>query len=401
MFWFLLSAFPILYNRTARRKNDLFGAALENIKQGKRFRVKPGTKCRRNLSQYMPKTFLIYGANGYTGELVARFAAERGLQPILAGRNAEKVKEIAGAHGFDFRVFSLDETEKLEAALSEVEFVLHCAGPFSLTSKPMVEACLRTKKHYLDITGEISVFEEMAARDARAREAGIMIMPGVGFDVVPSDCLAKHLKNRLPSATRLTLTFYGLGKISHGTQATMLMNLGKGGAVRRGGAITSVPAAYKTREIDLGNSKKTAVTIPWGDVSTAFYSTGIPNIEVYTVIPESNITMLKISRYLGWLLEREFIKNFALAKIPSGGPSDAEREKGKTYLWGEAADEAGNVVKSEQFGMEGYTMTALTALKIAEKILDGNFCAGFQTPAKCYGADLILEIEGIERIDSE
>lgn len=349
----------------------------------------------------MPETFLIYGANGYTGELVARFAAERGLKPILAGRNAAKVEEIANQHGFEYRVFSLEETEKLAAALREVEFVLHCAGPFSLTSAPMVEACLRAGKHYLDITGEISVFEEMAARDAEAKNAGIMLMPGVGFDVVPSDCLAKHLKDRLPSATHLTLTFYGLGKISHGTQTTMLMNLGKGGAVRRKGVITSVPAAYKTREIDLGSSKKTAVTIPWGDVSTAFYSTGIPNIEVYTVIPESNITMLKLSRYLGWFLSLDAVKNFALGKIPSGGPTDEEREKGKTYLWGEASDDAGNVVKAEQIGMEGYTMTALTALKIAEKILDGNFCTGFQTPAKCYGADLILEIEGIERIDSE
>lgn len=347
------------------------------------------------------KTFLIYGANGYTGELIARFAAERGLKPILAGRNAEKVEEIATEHGFEFRVFSLSETEKLDAALHEVEFVLHCAGPFSLTSAPMVEACLRNKRHYLDITGEISVFEEMAARDEAAKTAGIMIMSGVGFDVVPSDCLAKHLKDRLPTATHLTLTFYGLGKISHGTQATMLLNLGKGGAIRENGKIKSVAAAYKTKEIDLGASKKTAVTIPWGDVSTAFYSTEIPNIEVFTVLPESNITMLKLSRYFGWLMSRDFFKDFALKQIPSGGPSDEEREKGKTYLWGEASDEAGNVVKAEQIGMEGYTMTALTALKIAEKILDGDFCAGFQTPAKCYGADLILEIEGTERIDSE
>lgn len=345
------------------------------------------------------KTFLIYGANGYTGEMIARFAAERGLKPLLAGRNAEKVAEIANQHGFEFRVFSLEETAKLDEVLREVEFVLHCAGPFSLTSKPMVEACLRNGKHYLDITGEISVFEEMAARDAQAKAEGIMIMSGVGFDVVPSDCLAKHLKNRLPSATNLTLTFYGLGKISHGTQTTMTMNLGSGGAIRENGKIKSVPAAYKTKEIDLGAKKMKAVTIPWGDVSTAFYSTGIPNIEVFTVLPESNITMLKLSRYLGWLMSLESFKNFAIKQIPAGGPSDEEREKGRTYLWGEASDADGNIVKAEQIGMEGYTMTALTALNIAEKILDGNFCAGFQTPAKCYGADLILEIEGIERIE--
>src|SRR6187402_2417612 len=188
----------------------------------------------------MAKTFLLYGANGYTGELITRFAAERGLKPILAGRNAIKIEELAKKHHLDYRVFSLDETDRIDAALQEVEMVLHCAGPFSITSRPMAEACLRNKKHYTDITGEIAVFEAMAALDKKAQEAGIMLMPGVGFDVVPSDCLARHLKDRLPSATHLTLAFYGMGRISHGTQATMTMNVGRGGAIRKNGVIESV-----------------------------------------------------------------------------------------------------------------------------------------------------------------
>lgn len=347
------------------------------------------------------QNFLIYGANGYTGELIARFAAERGVKPVLAGRNAEKIEALAKQYEMPFRVFDLNDAEKLDAALQETEFVLHCAGPFSITSRPMVEACLRNKRHYTDITGEIAVFEAMARLDAKAKDAGIMIMPGVGFDVVPSDCLARHLKNRLPSATNLTLAFYGMGRISHGTQATMTMNVGKGGAVRRNGEITSVPAAYKTREIDFGEVQKTGVTIPWGDVSTAYYSTEIPNIEVYTVMPESNLKMLKLSRYLGWLLATKPVQNYLQKQIPAGGPSDEERGKGKTYLWGEASDAEGNKVEARQQGMEGYTLTALTALQIAGKILAGNFCAGFQTPAKCYGADLILEIEGTRREDVE
>lgn len=347
----------------------------------------------------MSENFLIYGANGYTGDLVTRFAAERGLKPILAGRNAEKIEALARNFEMPFRIFDLNNAAKVDAALQEVEFVLHCAGPFSITSEPMVEACLRNGRHYLDITGEISVFEAMAERDKAAKDAGIMIMPGVGFDVVPSDCLALHLKNRLPSATNLTLAFYGLGRISHGTQATMTMNIGKGGAIRRNGEIISVPAAYKTREIDFGEFQKTGVTIPWGDVSTAFYSTGIPNVEVYTIIPEAQLKLLKLSRYLGWVLGSSPIQSILQKQIPAGGPSDEEREKGKTFLWGCALDEQGNKAEARQFGMEGYTMTALTALKISEKILNGHFCTGFQTPAKCYGADLILEIEGIRRED--
>ena len=348
----------------------------------------------------MPKTFLIYGANGYTGELITRFAADRALKPILAGRNETKIADLAGKYGFECRGFSLEETAKLDAALQEVEMVLHCAGPFSITSRPMVEACIRNKKHYTDITGEISVFETCAAFDKKAQDAGVMVMPGVGFDVVPSDCLAKHLKDRLPTATHLSLAFYGMGRISHGTQATMTMNVGKGGAIRKDGKITSVPAAWKTQEIDFGATKKMGVTIPWGDVSTAFYSTGIPNIEVFTVVPPSSLKMMKMSRYLGWLLATSPIQKYLQSKIPAGGPSDVEREKGKTLMWGKATDPDGNSVESRQQGPEGYTLTAIAALNIAEKILAGNFKPGYQTPAKAYGADLILDIEGTARQDT-
>jgi len=347
----------------------------------------------------MSNNFLIYGANGYTGELITRFAVERGLKPILAGRSAIKVEELAKKHHLEYRVFSLDETDRLDAALQEVDMALHCAGPFSITSRPMVEACLRNKKHYTDITGEISVFEGAAAMGKKAEDAGIMVMPGVGFDVVPSDCLARHLKDRLPSATHLSLAFYGMGRLSHGTQATMTMNVGKGGAIRKDGKITGVPAAWKTQEIDFGEVTKTGVTIPWGDVATAYYSTGIPNIEVFTVVPPSNLKMMKMSRYLGWLLATKPFQDYLQKQIPAGGPSDDERAKGKTLMWGQASDLNGNRVVSRQQGPEGYTITAIAALNIAEKILAGNFTPGYQTPARAYGADLVLEIDGVSRQD--
>src|SRR5436305_11305136 len=106
----------------------------------------------------MTKNFLIYGANGYTGELITRFAVEQGLRPILAGRRADATRMVAAKYGLDHRVFWLDDASQLESALGEVTAVLHCAGPFSLTSRPMVEACLRSGTHYMDITGEIAVF---------------------------------------------------------------------------------------------------------------------------------------------------------------------------------------------------------------------------------------------------
>src|SRR5581483_8246026 len=208
--------------------------------------------------------WLLYGANGYTGELIAKLAKARGETPVLAGRNAEAVARIAEPLGFSHRAFGLDDPAAVDAGLDGTKLVLHCAGPFSRTSAPMVDACLRRGVHYLDITGEIAVFEACAARSDEARAKKVMLMPGVGFDVVPSDCLAAHLKRRLPSATHLALAFQAINQPSRGTATTMVEHVGDGGLVRENGALVSVRAAHKSRTIDFGHGPREAICIPWG-----------------------------------------------------------------------------------------------------------------------------------------
>lgn len=349
----------------------------------------------------MSSNFLLYGANGYTGKLIAHLASERGLRPILAGRDRATIESLAKELNLEHRVFALDDRRAMAEALSEVAVVLHCAGPFSRTSKPMADACLKTKTHYLDITGEATVIESLAARDGEAKAAGVMLLPCVGFDVVPSDCLAAHLKRRLPEATKLALAIQGMGRISRGTATTMIENINRGGLIRRDGKLTGVPAAWKTREIDFGRGDVTATTIPWGDVASAFYSTGIPNIVVYAAIPKGVRRLMKLSRAFGWLLGSAAVQGFLKKRIKAQppGPSVAERERGKSFVWGEVLDDSGRRAVSRLSGPEGYKLTALTALAIVGHVLAGNFSTGFQTPSKAYGADLILEIEGVVRED--
>ena len=121
----------------------------------------------------MTGTILIYGATGYTGKLIAKAASDAGARPILAGRNLEKVKRVAEPLGLAARAFDLADPAGIDAGIKDVAVVLCVAGPFSATSRPMADACLRNRVHYLDITGEIEVFEALAARDAeaKAREA--------------------------------------------------------------------------------------------------------------------------------------------------------------------------------------------------------------------------------------
>lgn len=223
-----------------------------------------------------------------------------------------------------------------------------------------------------------------------------MLMPGTGFDVVPSDCLALHLKQRLPAATHLELAFYGTGGVSRGTALTMVRSLGNGGAIRENGQIIAVPLGDGVKEIDFFGRKKVCTRIPWGDVSTAYFTTCIPNIAVYTVLPRRGGAF---SRMVGGM-EKLPILNL-IPKAIGGmirafmtGPTDEVREKAKSYLMGEVRDAAGNVARARMQTREGYTLTAITCAMIAARILKQDFKIGFQTPAACYGTGLILEVEG-------
>jgi len=345
----------------------------------------------------MNDPLLIYGSYGYTGELIVRRALDLGLRPILAGRSADAVRKQAEAHQLDHRVFGLTNARELDEGLRDIRAVIHCAGPFSRTAEDMAMGCIRNAAHYLDITGEIEVFERMAALDARAAEAGCMLLPGTGFDVVPSDCLAAHLKRNLPGANSLSLAFFHTGRPSHGTATTIVENLGKGGLVRRNGKLTKVPSGWRTRTIDFGERRDTCMTIPWGDVSTAYYSTGIPNIEVFMAAPFGLRLFSKLARPFGALIDSPGVQRFLKSRIPSGGPSEAERRGGYCVLWGEATAPDGTRAEARMRTPDGYTLTALCAVHIARKALSGSAPAGFQTPSLAYGPDLILEIEGVSR----
>jgi len=347
-------------------------------------------------------TWLIYGANGYTGELIAREAARRGMRPILVGRNRAAIEALAVELSLDHRIFGLDDPKAIETGLNGCAIVLHCAGPFSHTAKPMIDACLLTHTHYLDITGEIAVFEMAATYDAVAKMANIMLLPGVGFDVVPTDCLAAHLKSQLPTATRLTLAFRGLGIMSRGTTLTGLEGMSTGGMVRRAGKLIPVPTAWKIRHIDFGNGRGpiATITVPWGDVSTAYYTTGIPNIEVYMAFKPWSRRFIRSSRYFSWLLGSAPIQSYFKAQVkamPRGATAE-QRARSTSYVWGEVRDDSGRVVTARITTPDGYTLTVLTALAIVEQALGGHHPIGFQTPANAYGADLIFTIPGVTRL---
>lgn len=350
------------------------------------------------------KPIIVYGSYGYTGRLIVQECKTKNLNVILAGRNQEALQRQHEETGYPFEVADINDANGLKNLLGKGQTVMHCGGPFRFTAKAMVDACLETKTHYTDITGEYQVFELLAGYDEKAKQAGIMLMPGTGFDVVPSDSLALHLKKRLPSATHLRLAFAMVPSgMSRGTKKSMTESLGYGGMTRVNNTLTPFTLGKDVLDIDFGSFKTLTTRIQWGDISTAWRSTGIPNIEVFAGASPKAIKNLKLSNHLGWLLRNRSVKNFLLKQIEKGeaGPSEENLKTGKCYLHGEVWDATGIRKISLLNGPNAYALTAKTALLITEKILAGNFKPGYQTPAMCYGADFILEIPGIERNDIE
>jgi short subunit dehydrogenase-like uncharacterized protein len=350
-----------------------------------------------------PKSLLVYGATGYTGRLIVALAVSRGMKPIVAGRARAAVEDLARSFGLESRTFALSDRATVAASLGGVGAVLHCAGPFAHTFRPMVEGCMDAGAHYLDITGEIEVFESIRQRTTELEKAGVMAMPGVGFDVVPTDCLAAHLKARLPDATHLAMAFRTVGgRLSHGTATTMVENLHRGGVVREDGKLRSIPTSSRSRQIDFGRGATHCVAIPWGDVSTAFATTGIANIEVYIPMPRAAAIGSQLIGKLGGLMGSAPVQRFLKARVDArpAGPTDDERASAFTLLWGEAKNAAGASVVTRMKTAEGYTLTAEAAVRIAERVLAGEAQAGFRTPASVFGADFVLSLPGTTRDDA-
>ena len=342
-------------------------------------------------------SLLVYGSYGFVGGLVTEEAIDRGLEPILAGRDRSDLVAQAGDLDRPARRFELSDPSVVVEALDDVDCVLNCAGPFSNTAEPLVEGCIRSGTDYVDITGEIPVIERVRDRNNDAADAGITLLPSAGFSSVPMDCLAAHLADRLPGSTSLALGVDSFRPPSSGSIRTVIEGIDTGGAVRRDGRLEHVPAAWRTRRIDFGRGTRPGVTMPMGDVSTAHYTTGIPDVEVYAVMPQPARSVLESHRYLAPLLSATPVQQALkfLAGLVRDGPAEWSRERGSAYLWGEARDDGERAV-SRLRTPDPYVVTVDAGVTTAERVLAGDADDGYQTPAGAFGPEFVLELDDVE-----
>lgn len=342
--------------------------------------------------------FLLYGAAGYSGQLIARAALAAGLEPVLSGREDARIFALAAELKLEYRAASLRDAAGLDRALKDLPLVLHCAGPFSDTSMPMFEACLRARAHYLDLTGEIDVVERMAANGHRAREKGIMAMCGVGLDVVAGDCLSLHVVSRVRRPSRLAIGVQGLRLVSRGTAKTIVEAAGSG-RCRRDGKLRDVAIGSIRRSFDFGLGPIECWNVSWADVSTSYFTTGVPFIDVFCEAIAPLRWMSLSNRLVGQVMRSDWAQIWLKSHIDMmpPGPDGEARASASAVFVAEATNTSGGRASSRLRTPEAYTFTAMVAPEIVSRVLTGDFEAGFQTPARIYGAEFPLSFSGVVR----
>jgi saccharopine dehydrogenase (NAD+, L-lysine-forming) len=337
---------------------------------------------------------LLYGATGFTGRMLAARLARAGIDLMLGGRDPAKLAGVADVVERPFRAFGLDRPAPIEAAVGDVNVVLNAAGPFTETAPAMMDACVRRGVHYLDLAGEWSVFSRAQDLSPAAAAAGVMLMPGVGFTLVASDCLMALAVDRAPGAAFLRVGLSRPLVMSRGTAVAAGRLFEPWALTRRGGALCASPLGERTHEFDFGFGLTEAVAVSMPDVVAGQHSTGIGDIEFYCEAGwVTRLAMRSAALIAPWTERRAWDRVAELASLawPSDPPAEALESAGFVLVV-EATDRWRRKKSVRMRTMDGYSVTAFTAPEIVRRVLSGAVAPGFQTPAGLYGGELILDL---------
>ena len=317
------------------------------------------------------QSWMLYGAAGYTGTLIAQHAHERGHRPLLAGRSGLAITALSEQLDLPHRALTLDDPAALSTALAEVDLVLNAAGPFLHTAAPLAAACLAAGVHYLDIGNELQVFRALYDLDQRARRAGVAVIPGTGFGVVATNCLARYVSEAIGGAQSLEVAARAAtAQPGPGIAASVRENLPYGGWTRRAGQLHPQPLGSGITTVTLPGGPCLVMPFPTGDLEAAFQATGAPDITAFSPVP-------------------------ADPQAPAGTGPDAYQSFG----WARATGPDGATVQAVLQAGESYAFTAAASIRAVEETLIRS-PRGALSPATAFGSDFILTIPDTTRIDT-
>lgn len=348
-------------------------------------------------------SWMIYGATGYTGTLIAKEAVRRGHRPLLAGRNAEKLRMLAEQLGLEWCAFSLEDKSTLREATESIDLMLNTAGPFTETCEPIMDGCLAGHTHYMDISNEIFVLQAAQARHHLAEKMGVSLIPSVGFGTTASNCLARHVWAKItdPVSLELVISPY-VAQRSAGAIKSTLKTIACGAYVRKNGILTAIPFGSGAKHMLITNRAHNVLPVATGDLEAAYMSTGVANICVY--MPHSLNPALAcfvlpiIQKLLSWDVLRQLAEQ-QIGRRQASHAINPVDTKQHSWVWARATDPHGNIAEARLEAGEGYNFTASASIHAVEWVLC-HHSVGAQAPAAVFGEDFVLRLEGVNRYDA-
>ena len=346
---------------------------------------------------------MVYGATGFSGAALSGRLAGAGHNLVVAGRHQGRVRGLAQSLGVSQRTFSLNDPADVQGGLAGVEVLINAAGPFQATARALIEGCLRTGTHYLDLSGEWPVFAMAQHLGPAALAAGVMIMPGVGFSIVVSDCLMAQAARQVPEATLLRVAGSQPALMSRGSVRSVLGLIAGSVLVRRDGVLHHLAVGRRRARFNYGGGLRDSIPASLPEVITGQQTTGVANIEVYLEAPMAFDLACRAGAVAAGLLGERALRD-TLAPLSAGWPerpSAAAQQRAFNSVVVEAVDPWRRVTRFGMFTGDGYGVTTTTAHAIIEHVLAGQRPPGFQTPAGVYGADFVTDLGCAWSFDAE
>jgi short subunit dehydrogenase-like uncharacterized protein len=321
------------------------------------------------------RTVVVYGAYGHTGRFVVAELLERGWIPVLSGRDAGKLAALGDAFpGLERRLASVEDPASLDRALDGTMGVINCAGPFLDSATPMIEAALRARIHYLDVSAEqqavLDVFERFS--DA-AKAAAVTVIPAMAFYGGLADLLATAALGDWPDADAIDVAV-ALDSW-HPTAGTRLT--GARNHYRR-----LVVAGGKLEPLaDPPPSRRWTFPAPFGSQDMV----ALPFSEIVTL--SRHVRSAEVHSYMNLAP----LKDLRDPHTPPPVPTDAHGRSSQTFVVETRVRRGGQTRRALALGRDIYAITAPLVVEAIERLGDGRGKAnGVLAPGEAFDAQEFL-----------
>jgi hypothetical protein len=322
----------------------------------------------------------VFGAAGHTGSFVVAELLRRGIVPIAIARDpaALTAANFSGLENLEHEVLrrraSVDDVESLDQALEGAQAVINCAGPFLETADAVATTALRAGIHYLDVTAEQpSARATLDKYDIAAREAGIAVVPAMGFYGGFADLLVTAALGDWDHADTIDIMI-GLDRWhpTRGTRITGERNTARRMVVAEG-QLAPVPLPPSERYWEFGDplGRQAVVEVPFSEI-------------------------ILIARHVKTAELHTYLSSIALGDVrdPATPAPKAADETGRSpqrFVVDAVVRRDGKSRRITARGRDIYAFSAPLVCEVTARLLEGEFSSvGAQPPGAIFDAQEVL-----------